>query len=335
MLLLFCRIGGLVLNLRKYRRKGEIMYTEVYMDILNKCNARCFYCKTGQSNLTGRSKKVPAYYMDVKAFDKLAVHMRKYKIITEDCLFRIYNWYEPTLNPHLPEIVNYMYDEGLRIDMSTNAGQVPDFSRIRTCTHYDGMLFSMPGFSQQSYDRIHGFSFEKVKENIRETMECLRERGFQGDAYINYHLYQFNIGEIYAAKEFADELGIRLHSIFAYFNGTRGFHEYATQTMSREMMTRASKDLFFYFVKDLQAEEEKYRELFREPPSITLSEFCNILPGRGSNDEDAVASIFDMKSCEEVEKLYESLRREKDPDFEKIRLWPMSYKLNQNILFDL
>ena len=49
--------------------------------------------------------------MDVKAFDKLAVHMRKYKIITEDCLFRIYNWYEPTLNPHLPEIVNYMYDE--------------------------------------------------------------------------------------------------------------------------------------------------------------------------------------------------------------------------------
>lgn len=311
------------------------MYTEVYMDIVNKCNARCYYCKTGQSNLSGYSNRFPRYDMDVNAFDKLVTHLLNYKIITPDCMFRIYNWYEPTLNPHLPDIINYMHDKGLRLDMSTNASVLPEFSRIRTCDHYYGILFSMPGFSQKSYDRIHGFQFEKVKDNIKRTMEELRKRDFHGDAYINYHLYQFNIDEVYAAKEFADEVGIRLHTMFAYFNGTRGFAEYITETMPPEIMTRASKDLFFYFVEDLLKEKEKYDEIFEEPPSITLSEYCNILPGRGSNDEDAVASIFDMHSAEEVENLYKNLRGERDPRFERIKYWAMSYKLPMNHLFGI
>lgn len=311
------------------------MYTEVYMDIVNKCNARCFYCKTGQENRSGKSEKIPRYDMDVKVFGRLVSHMLKYEIISPDALFRIYNWYEPTLNPHLPDIVNYMHETGLRLDMSTNASMVPNFSKIRTCEHYYGVLFSMPGFSQKSYDRIHGFRFETVKDNIKRTMEELRKRGFHGDAYINYHLYQFNIDEVYAAKEFADEVGIRLHTMFAYFNGTRGFSEYITETMPPEIMKRASKDLFFYFVEDLLKEKEKYDEIFREPPSITLSEFCNILPGRGSNDEDAVASIFDMHSAGEVEALYESLHAERDPAFEQIKYWAMSYKLSMNHLFGI
>lgn len=311
------------------------MYTEVYMDIVNKCNARCFYCKTGQSNLSGYSKKIPRYDMDVEAFDRLVTHLLRYQIITPDCLFRIYNWYEPTLNPYLPEIINYMYDKGLRLDMSTNASVLPDFSKIHTCEHYEGILFSMPGFSQKSYDRIHGFDLETVKNNIRTTMKEIRKKGFKGDAYINYHLYQFNIDEVYAAKEFADEAGIRLHTMFAYFNGTRGFSEYINETMPAEMMTRASRDLFFYFVDGLLEDKEKYDKIFEEPPSITLSEFCNILPGRGSNDEDAVASIFDMHSAQEVEELYESLRGEKDPRFERVHYWAMSYKLPMNHLFGI
>lgn len=311
------------------------MYSEVYMDIINKCNAKCFYCKTGQCNLNGISKKIPRYDMDVKDFDKLVKHMLEHQIITQDCLFRIYNWYEPTMNPHFPDIVNYMHEKGLRLDMSTNASVLPDFSQIKTCEHYFGILFSMPGFSQKSYDRIHGFQLETVKYNIQKTMEELRKRNFKGDAYINYHLYQFNIDEVYAAQEFADQVGIRLHTMFAYFNGTRGFAEYINETMPPEIMTRASKDLFFFFIEDLLKEKEKYDEMFKEPPSITLSEFCNILPGRGSNDEDAVESIFNIHSAEELEVLYQSLRRDKDPRFEKVKYWAMSYKLPMNHLFGM
>lgn len=68
-------------------------------------------------------------YMDIETFS----HMRDTKMITPDALFRIYNWYELTLNPNLPEIINYMHDNGLRIDMSTNASTLLDFSTINNC----------------------------------------------------------------------------------------------------------------------------------------------------------------------------------------------------------
>lgn len=309
------------------------MYKEVYMDVVNKCNAHCYYCKTGQSNLTGDSMKIARYDMTVESFDKLVTHLLDNKIITKDCLFRIYNWYEPTLNPHLPEIINYMYEKGLRLDMSTNASVLPDFSKIKTCKHYTGILFSMPGFSQHSYDKIHGFDFETIKNNIRTTMQEIRKRGFNGDAYINYHLYQFNIEEVYEAKKFADEIGIRLHTMFAYFNGTKGFEEYIRENMPVEVMKKASQDLFFYFVDDIMKEKDKYDKIFEEEPSITLSEFCNVLPGRGSNDDDAICSIFDLHSAEEVEEIYRKEEHEKNPEFEKIGYWAMSYKLSMNHLF--
>lgn len=105
--------------------------------------------------------------------------------------------------------------------------------------------------------------------------------------------------------------------------------------MSVDDITRASKDLFFFFIEDLLKEKEKLDEIYKEPPSITLSEYCNIIPGRGSNDEDAVASIFDMRSAAEVAELYNNLKREKDPRFQKIKYWAMSYKLSMNHLFGL
>lgn len=314
---------------------GGYMYSEVYMDIVNKCNARCYYCKTGQSNLTGQSHKISRYDMTVEDFDKLVKHLLENKIITENCLFRIYNWYEPTLNPNLPDIINYMHDHGLRLDMSTNASVLPDFSKIKTCEHFTGILFSMPGFSQHSYDKIHGFCFEKIKDNIRTTMSEIRKRGFKGDAYINYHLYQFNIEEVYEAKKFADEIGIRLHTMFAYYNGTQGFEEYIKETMTPEIMKKSSQDLFFYFVDDLMKEKEKYKKIFVEPPSITLSEYCNVLPGRGSNDDDAICSIYDLHSAQEVEEVYQKVDEKRNPDFEKVGYWAMSYKLSMNHLFGI
>ncbi len=312
------------------------MYTEVYMDILNRCNALCYYCRTGQTNLQGKTNDTPFYQMDTETFARMAEHMRSHGIITPDCLFRIYNWYEPTLNPNLPDIMNYLYDEGYRLDMSTNASQVPDYSRVKSCENFTGLLFSMPGFSQASYDRIHHFNLETIKENIRQTVKQVRDKGFTGDAYINYHLYQFNIGEVRAAKEFADELGIRLHTMYAYFNGGggRGGLDYVKGTIDRDLLLRASKDLFFHFLQELWDNEEKYTKDFWEPESITLSEHCNLIPGRGSNDEERIVSIFDMHSYEDVKAVYDGLQaRERDPDMKKVYLWCHSYKRPMNHLF--
>lgn len=289
------------------------MYSEVWMDICNKCNAKCKYCLTGSANRYGRSKDIPPYFMPFSEFKHMAEHMKDCGIITPDCIFRIYNWYEPMLNPELPEIMNYIEDSDFRIDISTNASVLPNFSRIKSCKHLFSILFSMCGFSQKSYDRIHQLDFEKVKANIRTIMKELRARGFDGDAYINYHLYQFNMSEVYEAQAFADEVGIRLHIICAYFNGgkdengvcdSRSWHD---GTMSPERMRDVCKDLLLYFVDQMWVNGEGHTEVIKEPWSITMSERCNLLPNRGCNDDNHLENIFDLHSYEEVKAVYDRI----------------------------
>lgn len=310
-------------------------YTEVYMDVTNVCNAVCRYCKTGSANRKGENVEVTPYYMTKAEFQRLHEHMLNHEIITPDCIYRIYNWYEPSLNPHLPEIFNYMDEAGIRLDMSTNASRLINFNKVKSCEKWYGILFSMPGFSQESYDRMHGFDFEKIKDNIRATMKAIRERSFNGYAMINYHLYQFNLGEVRAAKEFADELGIGLHTIFAYFNGGSGKGSYLAGTLEPEVMREASRDLIFYHIDELIANKEKYFKEFQEAESITLSERCNVIPGRGSNDEDRIKSIFDVTSYQEIRDIYEERfkKAQQNPQFGNNWVWAHSYRISQNHLF--
>lgn len=324
-----------------YRKGRKTVYPEVYMDIGNKCNGMCKYCLTGSLNRMGKTKDIPPYFMDEKEFERMATHMRDCGMITPDCMFRIYNWYEPMLNPHLPEIINYLNKTNFKLDMSTNASVLPDFNRIESCSCMCGLLFSMPGFSQKSYDRMHGFDFEKVKSNIRTIMKEFRAKGFKGDAYINFHLYQFNFHEAREAKAFADELGIRLHTIFAYFNGavaedgSSEWDNYLKNRMSMDRVKEINQELFFHFVQELLDNSEYYIEKFKEPPSITLSERCNVIPGRGSNDDSRIVSIYDLHSYEEVKAVYDKLAAERpdDPDNLKVMLWAHQYKISRNYLF--
>lgn len=311
-------------------------YTEVYMDVTNICNAQCKYCLTGNRNRRGENKNIEPYFMAAEEFQRLHEHMLNHDIITPDCIYRIYNWYEPTLNPHLPDIINYMDEAGIRLDMSTNSSKVLDFSKVKSCEKWYGLLFSMPGFSQESYDRMHGFNFEEIKKNIRTTLEEARKRGFKGYAAINYHLYQFNIGEVKAAKEFADDLGMQLHTIFAYFNGgSKGQGCYLSGTLNRELLQEASRDLFFWHIDKLIADKENYIKQFSEAESITLSERCNLIPGRGSNDEEKIKSIFDVTSYQEIRDIYEGQFMEdiKDPQFANRWVWGHSYRMSWNHLF--
>lgn len=311
-------------------------YTEVYMDVTNICNARCKYCLTGSANRRGENKCVVPYYMTVEEFQKMHEHMLNNDIITQDCLYRIYNWYEPSLNPHLPDILNYIHDVGARVDISTNASRRIDFANIKSCDNWYGIIFSMPGFSQKSYDRIHGFNFEQIKDNIRATVKSLRQRDFHGYAMINYHIYQFNLGEVQAAKAFADELGIELHTIFAITDGHDGEGgSYLNNTLKPERMKELSRDIIYYYIDELFENKEKYFEDFKEPESITLSERCNVIPGRGSNDESRIKSIFDITTYQEIHDIYESRFKKaiENPQYGNIWVWMHNYKISRNYLF--
>lgn len=99
----------------------------------------------------------------------------------------------------------------------------------------------------------------------------------------------------------------------------------------------ASKDLFFHYIDELYENKEVYFKKIEEPESITLSEFCNIIPSRGCNDDDLIISIFDLNSYEEVKEIYSKIEKERfiKPEISKGWLWGHSYKVSRNHLFGL
>ena len=66
---------------------------------------------------------------------------------------------------------------------------------------FSSFVFSMPGWSQASYDRIHGLDFGRVVANIEATIQNVKEMGYQGRFMLSFHVYQFNaFDELAAAR---------------------------------------------------------------------------------------------------------------------------------------
>lgn len=81
------------------------------------------------------------------------------------------------------------------------------------------MTFSMCGCSQRSYNRIHGFSFRKIIENIEKYVVEYRKYGHKGTFFIAYYIYQFNEEEMQDVYNFACKVGIGIHFSYAFLNG--------------------------------------------------------------------------------------------------------------------
>lgn len=83
--------------------------------------------------------------------------------------------------------------------------------------------FSMCGFSQQSYDRIHKFKFDRIRENIRAIVSRLRSSGYKEYIEIFFQVYQFNANELRECQRFANDLGVVLLFCFVDALGNKRF----------------------------------------------------------------------------------------------------------------
>ena len=131
----------------------------------------------------------------------------------------LYNWGEPFLHPHFPDIIHAINDFDVTYFVSTNISVLPAIDSS-TVKNLQKVIISMPGFSQYSYDRIHGFSFEKIKANIGTLVQKLRDVSFDKEITLMFHMYRFNMGEVEACREFASKLNIRM---FPYYAGIMDF----------------------------------------------------------------------------------------------------------------
>lgn len=260
-----------MIEIRKQLEKTVSIPIYVYEDIMNRlllprisidisgfCNAKCRWCVTGRRNRRGEhTGKKP--YMSYDFFTHLYKHLIDEPIIVPDTEIMLYSWGEPLLNPDYVRIVEYLADKRQLFSVSTNASAAPLSEKADTYRDCAAFTFSMSGFSQQSYDRIHQLRFEKVKENIKRLVDNLHSCGFHGDGSLSWHVYRFNMDEMPAAREFAESLNLRFNAYYPYFNGLSLTQKYMEGQLADEQDDIESDFIFDHVDGLLKQRPEDYR----------------------------------------------------------------------------
>lgn len=229
-----------------YARKENAMpaptsphaFETVYFEISGICNGKCPYCVTGRSTATGAGK-----FVNPDLFEAACAKMVRLGLLNKQSLLHLYIWGEPTLHPKFSELLERTRNFPFGTALSTNASKVPDITdafveKVRT------VRFSCSGFSQQSYDRIHGFRFSNVRANMMNFVQQAREKGSRAAFTLNFHLYQFNLDEIPEAKAFAQSLGIRFSPNYAILNDWDLSQRWVAGTLSAQEERRIGRELF-------------------------------------------------------------------------------------------
>ena len=211
-------------------------FATVYFDIVGTCNARCPYCQTGAE----RRKTGPA--IPVVTFAAAVDALLRARAVGPGSVIGLYNWGEPFLHPDLRGIVEELNRRNLRYSLSTNASRIPAVDRgfVRNLDH---VIFSMCGFSQAAYDRIHGLEFRAVRDNIVRFTRACRKEGFRGDFLIAFHGYRFNLGELRVCESFASRHGILFRPYPAILNHWEELSDYIAGTLPKERVHRIEGDL--------------------------------------------------------------------------------------------
>jgi MoaA/NifB/PqqE/SkfB family radical SAM enzyme len=154
-----------------------IMFNPIFFEISGRCNAHCHWCYTGIANKNNQPK---GNFVDFDEFVTSINYMVAHGIIQSNSTVFLYNWGEPFLHPKFEKIISFLNSKGVKYGLSTNGSSPAHFKHNEDLRGLVHLRFSMCGFSQASYSKIYGFSFEKIKQNIINILNDFRNRGFSG-----------------------------------------------------------------------------------------------------------------------------------------------------------
>jgi MoaA/NifB/PqqE/SkfB family radical SAM enzyme len=246
-------------------KEMNIPLKQVFFEITGKCNAKCNYCITGNGTQTGN-------FVDVEKFKKTINSLYEKKIVDSNTNFSLFNWGEPFLHPQFNEIVTFLSNLNIKFSLSSNLSVIPKNINVDSFKSLESLIISMPGFSQNSYSKIHGFKFDKILDNIKTLSKIIPVEKMK----VSYHIYQFNISEIKLAQEYFRHSNIKIFSSFAYFNDYNMATNYLKNSLSPSNMNTISKELLLFYVDDLIKEMPK--DYFcPQFEYMNIDENCNVI----------------------------------------------------------
>ncbi|MGB9762980.1 MAG: radical SAM protein, partial [Minisyncoccia bacterium] len=174
-----------------YENDIIIPFSRVVFEISGICNAQCPYCITGNGTQKGN-------FVDFEQLKLTVEKLINENLIDSNTVFELYNWGEPLLHPMFVNIVNFFSSLNIKFVLSSNLSKIPDKIQHANFDSLQQFNISMPGFSQNSYDKIHGFKFKDILSNIIKLTNIIPKEKIR----ILFHVYQFNYYEIQEAFKF-------------------------------------------------------------------------------------------------------------------------------------
>lgn len=235
-------------NLLKYMKMIGKKITSngmpIYIEISGRCNAKCPYCARQRFKQRYAGKN-----MSPLLFEKILSHLITIGILNREknqtiCL---YNWGEPSLNPEINEILKILKMKNLNAEVSSNFITKPQIDNDNL-NIISSVIFSLSGFTQDSYGKIHGASLNKVLNNFEDFYFKLRTYSPDTRIKIAWHRYTFNEKEFWEAYQYFNRPGILFQPTVAYFNDLPEMLCYMEGGLSEDRQKQAENDLFLNHV---------------------------------------------------------------------------------------
>lgn len=214
--------------------------SDFFIEISGKCSAKCPYCarQRFENRYSGNN-------MSPGIFEKIIDHLFSLEILNSDnaSTIKLYNWGEPFLNPEINKILDILKKNKLFADVSSNFIIKPQIENDLLPV-ISGVTFSLSGFSQASYGKIHGASLAKVLDNFEGFYNNLCCYSPDTKICISWHRYLFNESEFWAAYRYFDRPGIRFLPTVAYFNDLPEMLSFTKNNLPETRLKQAQSDLF-------------------------------------------------------------------------------------------
>lgn len=273
------------------------MFETVFFDITGGCNAKCPLCVTARETF-GK----PLHFISVPDFGRVLDRLLTLELARPGyTVVRLFNWGEPIVHPNLNGIVAELNARKLYAGISTNVSKKTNFT-VST-SGFRQFTFSVPGWSQASYDKIHGLKFDRVVANMEATISNMRATGFRGRFELSFHVYQFNaFEELEAAQRWAKRHRVDFHPYYAYINDYTVMKKHRKGELPPDTVNDFSRKLFLHYVDDLIASQPADWECPQWDNKLTINHkgqvlLCCVVPE--SHEASVLGSIFEL-SREEI-----------------------------------
>jgi len=172
------------------------------IDVVGTCNLRCPSCPVGND----LDSTVPKGFMPVADFQAIIDKIRRDAVAATPLIW-LFNWGEPLLHPHLPEILEICNAAGMRADISSNLNTEKSFRDVVRAAPQE-IKISLSGYTQPVYGKTHkNGNIALVKSNMHRLAYWIDRYKVPTRARIDYHLYKGNQHEVEPMRALAAELG--------------------------------------------------------------------------------------------------------------------------------